>query len=70
MAANVFSDSPFLAETEAARFLRVSPRTMQRWRLSGGGPVFRRHGRHVVYSKLDLVEFSESSARRSTSEAA
>ncbi|MBU4565611.1 MAG: helix-turn-helix domain-containing protein [Proteobacteria bacterium] len=59
-----------LRETEAAAWLGVRPNTMARWRVEGKGPVFRRHGRVVVYAMDDLERWSQSQRRGSTSEGA
>lgn len=60
--------SPFLIQPEAAAFLRVSERTLERWRVEGGGPPFRRFGRRVVYARDDLEEWADSRCFQSTSE--
>ena len=44
---------------EAAAFIRVSPRTLEKWRLTGEGPVFQKLGRSVRYSTKDLIRFLE-----------
>lgn len=45
------ADSPlYLTESEAADSLRVSARTLARWRVAGGGPPFARLGaRRIAY---------------------
>ena len=45
----------------------VSARTLQRWRLEGGGPVFVKLGRLVRYRQSDLEHFLDERARTSTS---
>lgn len=56
-------------EIQAARLLRVSRRTLQGWRLKGGGPLFVRLGpRCIRYRRADLQEFLAERTRRSTSE--
>ncbi|MEM6900380.1 MAG: helix-turn-helix domain-containing protein [Pseudomonadota bacterium] len=50
--------SPFLTVEEAAKFLRLEPRTLNNWRWSGKGPRYRKHGQCVVYMEKDLVAFS------------
>jgi hypothetical protein len=43
---------------EAAEFLRVSPRTLERWRSDGSGPKCTRYGRvKVVYRGQALLTF-------------
>jgi len=62
-------DSPFRNQTEAARFLRVSERTLERWRREELAPIFRKLGKGVVYHIDDLIAFADAGARRSTHEA-
>jgi hypothetical protein len=59
-------EAAFLNSIEAARFLGLSPRTLDRWRWAGFGPRFRRHGGRVVYAVADLLAWSEAQARTST----
>jgi hypothetical protein len=44
-----------LNQSEAARLLRLSTRTMERMRLQGIGPSYIKCGRSVRY-RLDLIE--------------
>ena len=59
----------YLNTAEAAQYLRVSPRTLEKWRLTGEGPVFRRlgGGRAVRYALEELDEFA-GDRRRTTSD--
>ena len=50
--------SRFLLTHEAAKYLRVNPRTMANWRAKGTGPKFRKHGGIVVYSRSELERYS------------
>lgn len=50
--------SPFLTTKEAAKYLRISVRTMENWRWSNDGPEYRKHGGTVVYHIDDLNDFS------------
>lgn len=59
-----------LDEKEAADRLGLSPRTLQAWRVSGGGPVYRKIGRRVAYAVPDLVAFVDAGTRAHTSEGA
>ena len=63
---------PFVMEQEAADFLKVSVRTLQRWRTeppAGGAPCFYKLGRkRVAYRISDLSAWAESRAFGSTSE--
>lgn len=44
----------YLTTQEAAEYLSLSPRTMEGFRLKGGGPKFYRRGRLVRYKQADL----------------
>ena len=63
---------PFVIEQEAAEFLKISVRTLQRWRTeppAGGGPRFYKLGRkRVAYRLSDLSAWAEGRAFESTSE--
>jgi hypothetical protein len=54
---------------EAARFLRLSPRTLERLRLEGSGPRYCKLRRSVRYRQSDLELYVANHARHSTSEA-
>ncbi|KHK89068.1 helix-turn-helix transcriptional regulator [Novosphingobium malaysiense] len=53
--------SPFLNTAQAAQYLRLAPRRLERMRVRGGGPPFRRHARLVVYHLDDLMAWSNAS---------
>jgi len=57
----------FLNETQAAELLGVSVRTLQAWRVRGGGPVFVKLGRSVRYRPDDLESWISSRRVASTS---
>jgi Helix-turn-helix domain len=59
-----------LVESEAAAHLRVSKSFLAKKRCSGGGPLFVKIGRRVLYRLSDLEEFTEQGKRRSTSDCA
>ena len=44
----------YLNNLQAARLLNISPRTLEKHRVNGGGPVFRKFGRRVLYARDDL----------------
>ena len=60
--------SPLLSNEEAAAFLRLSPRTLEKYRVIGGGPRFRKLGRRVFYMLADLDEWSARRVCDSTSD--
>ena len=58
-----------LNENQAAEFLGLSVRTLQAWRVRGGGPSYVKIGRAVRYRRRALVSYQESHTVSSTSEA-
>ena len=44
----------YLTNAEAAAYLRLSPRTLEKQRVIGGGPRFHKFGRRVMYALVDL----------------
>jgi len=50
----------FLTNAEAAAFLRLSPRTLEKHRIIGGGPRFHKFGRRVLYSIRDLESWANA----------
>ena len=62
------SDVTKLDNKEAARFLKLSPRTLEKMRVVGGGPRFRKHGRRVLYALADLEAWSDERTCDSTSD--
>ncbi|MBG6211001.1 helix-turn-helix domain-containing protein [Labrenzia sp. DG1229] len=61
-------DGPFLTTREAARFLKLKPNTLEKMRVYGGGPIYRKHGRHVRYHIDDLNDWSNLRKKDSTSD--
>jgi hypothetical protein len=67
------SDSPryvsqFLDTAQAADFLNISPRTLEKHRVTGGGPQFRKFGSRVLYAAADLQAWADKHAYANTSE--
>ena len=59
----------YLTEARAGEILGVNPRTLQQWRLRGGGPRYVRiSSRCVRYRYRDLTQWMEDRLRSSTSE--
>ena len=58
----------YLRTPEAARFLGLSGRTLEKHRSFGSGPTYRKIGGRVVYRLADLQAWAESGARQSTSD--
>lgn len=53
---------------EAADYVRLGKPTLERFRISGAGPIFVKLGGAVRYRKPDLDAWLESRRVRSTSE--
>lgn len=69
MAETTLRERRYLSNAEAADFLKLSPRTLEKQRVIGGGPRFRKFGRRVVYALEDLVTWAEARGCESTSDA-
>ena len=54
----------FLPEREAAVVIGLSHRTLTRYRITGGGPVFHKFGSKVLYARFDLESWIEARQRR------
>jgi hypothetical protein len=62
-------DEALLFQSEAAYLLGNSARTLEAWRLQGGGPPFIALGRRTVrYRRGDLLVWIAARRRRSTSD--
>jgi predicted DNA-binding transcriptional regulator AlpA len=58
----------FLRTPEAARFLGLSGRTLEKHRTYGTGPTYRNIGGRVVYALDDLKAWADLGAKTSTSD--
>ena len=53
---------------QAALYLSISRRTLEKWAVTGEGPVFYKLGGRVVYDQADLKTWLASRRRQSTSD--
>ena len=58
----------YLRTPDAAVHLGLSPRTLEKHRCYGTGPVYRKLGGRIVYRIVDLDTWAEQGLRRSTSD--
>ncbi|MBN8947458.1 MAG: helix-turn-helix domain-containing protein [Rhodanobacter sp.] len=58
----------YLTNDEAADHLRLSPRTMEKRRVIGDGPRFRKFGRRVMYAVADLDAWADARSFEATSD--
>ncbi|MDO3507246.1 helix-turn-helix domain-containing protein [Ralstonia pseudosolanacearum] len=58
----------YLTNDEAAEYLRLSPRTLEKQRVIGGGPRFRKFGRRVMYAVADLDVWADQRSFEATSD--
>jgi len=65
---NVISSPRYLRTAEAARYLSLSPRTLEKHRTYGTGPAYRKIGGRVVYVLADLNAWADVGTRTSTSD--
>ena len=61
-------DMIYITTNDAAQILGLQPSTLEKWRVTGDGPVFHRFGRAVRYSELELQEWAARQRRASTSD--
>jgi excisionase family DNA binding protein len=50
----------FYDTQRAAAFLGTSESTLEKWRVRGGDPAYRKHGRRVLYKVTDLETWSDA----------
>ncbi|OCC24621.1 hypothetical protein MB02_03795 [Croceicoccus estronivorus] len=60
--------SPFLNTKQAAAWLSLSARTLEKMRVRGRGPRYRKHGGVVRYHIADLESWSAGRAKTRTSQ--
>jgi predicted DNA-binding transcriptional regulator AlpA len=58
----------YLRTPEAARFLGLSDRTLEKHRTYGTGPTYRKLGGRVVYALEDLQAWAARGTKTSTSD--
>ena len=64
-----FDTQYIYSEDETAKLLWCSVRTLQHWRVVGGGPLFVKAGRRVLYRHQDIADFLDQRLRRTTTDA-
>ena len=65
---NLVTSPRYLRTAEAARYLSLSPRTLEKHRTYGTGPAYRKIGGRVVYVLADLNAWADVGTRTSTSD--
>jgi predicted DNA-binding transcriptional regulator AlpA len=65
---NIAQPARLLRTDEAARFLSLSGRTLEKHRCYGTGPRYSKIGGRVVYRLEDLQAWAERGAKQSTSD--
>jgi len=61
-------EGTYLSTRRAAAYLGLSPRTLDRYRVSGDGPDFYRFGGRILYRQTDLEKWAGARRVSSTSE--
>jgi Helix-turn-helix domain len=61
-------DRVHLSTNDAAAYLGLSPRTLEKHRCYGTGPFYRKLGGRVVYQVSQLEAWADLGTRRSTSD--
>jgi hypothetical protein len=54
---------------DAAHYLMMSPRNLERYRMTGGGPRFMKSGRRCLYRRTDLDTWLNSRSFENTAQA-
>ncbi len=67
-AVNIDVPPRFLRTPEAARFLGLSGRTLEKHRTYGTGPAFKKLGGRVVYAITDLQSWANRGTKKSTAD--
>ena len=63
-----FKHIQLLTTKQAAEYLNISPKTLEKYRYEGGGPHYIKKGRLVRYTLIDLEKWIENLKYASTSE--
>jgi hypothetical protein len=61
------AETPWRTVEEAAAYLRSAKATLDKLRINGGGPLYTKMGRRVIYHINDLDSFAAGKQRESTS---
>ena len=61
-------DPGLLTTRQTAAQVGLSPRTLERFRVTGQGPRFHKLGRRVRYARKDIEDWLKGCVRRSTSD--
>lgn len=61
-------EDTYLSTRQAAAYLGLSPRTLDRYRVSGEGPDFHRFGGRILYRKTDIEHWAAERRVSSASE--
>ncbi|MGH6661159.1 MAG: helix-turn-helix transcriptional regulator [Rhodospirillales bacterium] len=62
------ASTSYLTQHEAAAYLRLSPRTLERHRVAGTGPAFVKAGRRILYRRDEIDAWAAQRTFTSTAE--
>ena len=62
-------NAEFMDTSAAAAWLALSPRTLEGYRVTGGGPAFHRFGNRVRYRRSDLDAWAAKRRATTTAQA-
>ncbi len=62
------TEARYLNTKHAADYLGISPSTLVRLRIQGGGPLYAKAARRVIYEIADLDAWVKENKRRLTGE--
>lgn len=61
-------DDNFLDTREAAQIVRLSHRTLEKFRITGEGPEFYKLGRRTFYTRATIAAWANNLRRKSTAD--
>lgn len=66
MGNGMHDDEPFWNTVKAADYLGLMPQTLQKMRMRGEGPPYRKHGRSVRYTREEIDAWSQKRSHIAT----
>ena len=66
MTNGMHDDDPFWNTVKAADYLGLMPQTLEKMRMRGEGPPYRKHGRAVRYTREEIDAWSQTRSQIAT----
>lgn len=62
------SNKPFFSSKELAEYWGIKIQTLQKWRITGNGPIYFKIGGRCMYPRKAIKEYQKNRVFRATSE--